>query len=657
MKNLPFRQVHLDFHTSEEIRGIGKNFSTIRFQEMLKLGHVNSVTVFSKCHHGWSYHPTKVGEMHPHLDFDLLGEMMAAAHEIGVKTPVYLSGGYDERIARKHTDWLWRDAEGKTWVPDFMQPGYHFTCLNSPYLEILLAQVEEVLQNYKTDGIFIDIVKPRECYCQYCMAELRRRGQDPRDIRAVAALGEEVYKRYTQGVRDLVERIRPGISIAHNNGHIRRGRRDLAFANTHLELESLPTGGWGYDHFPLSARYAQNLGLEYLGMTGKFHLSWGEFGGYKHPNALRYETSLALANGARCSIGDQLHPEGMMDEATYTLIGTAYSEVEQKEEWCREVSNIADIAVISLEAVRLEENYGKRNPPKSDVGAARILLEGKYLFDFIDDQEPLDRYKAVILPDRVRLTEALKEKLLRFTAAGGRILATGESGLMERENTFGLDLGVEWEGVNVYKPDYFRPSFDMGPLGRAAFISYSQGQKVKQAGGTVLGYRENPYFNRDLLRFCSHHHAPSCMETAGPGMVEGPSGIYIAWNVFEDYAIKGSLWLKETIGYALDRLLPEKSLSTNLPAQGITTLMHQPAQGRYVHHLLYAAPVRRGEGVEVIEDILPVCGVDVILKLPDRVKRVYLAPGGRDIVFRQEQDHVQYRVDCFECHQMVVIEY
>ena len=31
--------------------------------------------------------------------------------------------------------------------------------------------------------------------------------------------------------------------------------------NTHLELESLPTGGWGYDHFPLSARYAQTLGM------------------------------------------------------------------------------------------------------------------------------------------------------------------------------------------------------------------------------------------------------------------------------------------------------------------------------------------------------------------------------------------------------------
>ena len=84
------RQVHLDFHTSEHIEGIGSKFSKENFQEMLKKGHVDSITVFSKCHHGWSYHPTKVNKMHPHLNFDLLGAQIEAAHEIGVKTHVYI---------------------------------------------------------------------------------------------------------------------------------------------------------------------------------------------------------------------------------------------------------------------------------------------------------------------------------------------------------------------------------------------------------------------------------------------------------------------------------------------------------------------------------------------------------------------------------------
>ncbi len=86
-----FRQIHLDFHTSEKIDGIGSEFSKEQFQAALKLGHVNSITVFSKCHHGWAYHPSKANEMHPGLSFDLLGAEIEAAHEIGVKTPVYLS--------------------------------------------------------------------------------------------------------------------------------------------------------------------------------------------------------------------------------------------------------------------------------------------------------------------------------------------------------------------------------------------------------------------------------------------------------------------------------------------------------------------------------------------------------------------------------------
>lgn len=86
---LSFRQVHLDFHTSECIDGIGSAFSKEQFQAMLKEGHLSSITVFSKCHHGWAYHPSKANQIHPGLKFDLLGAQIEAAHEIGVKTPTY----------------------------------------------------------------------------------------------------------------------------------------------------------------------------------------------------------------------------------------------------------------------------------------------------------------------------------------------------------------------------------------------------------------------------------------------------------------------------------------------------------------------------------------------------------------------------------------
>ncbi|QQZ58564.1 beta-galactosidase trimerization domain-containing protein [Paenibacillus sonchi] len=654
-----FRQVHLDYHTSEAITPIGARFDKKQFQEMLKLGNVDSVTVFSKCHHGWAYHPSEANEIHPGLSFDLLGAQIEAAHEINVKTPVYLSAGLDEKLARRHPEWLIRDENDQTnWVKGFLEPGYHQFCMNTPYLDILIAQTREVVSRYDLDGLFFDIVGVRKCYCHSCIESVRREGGDPRDEQAMRRLWERTYANYTARVKEAAEAIKPGLPIFHNGGHIARGRRDLAFMNDHLELESLPTGGWGYDHFPLSARYAQTLGVQFLGMTGKFHTSWGEFGGYKHPNALRYETALSIANGAGCSIGDQLHPDGHMDEATYALIGEAYREVERKEAWCTQATNVADIALLSLEAagVHPQAQTGGRKPP-SDAGAARILLEGKFLFDVIDKEHDFTAYKVLILPDYVAVDEGLRGQLELFLQQGGKILATGWSGLDPEGTQFAVDFGARHVEANPYRPDYFRPAFKPGSLQEASFIFYAQGQKIELAGGTELGRREDPYFNRDVFTFCSHQHSPSSYTNGGPGMVENGNGIYIAWNVFEDYAAKGSLIVKETVLHALNRLLPDKTLHTNLPAQGVVTLQEQKEEKRLVNHLLYASPVRRGENIEVIEDIIPLYDVQVSVRTEGRVQNVYLAPQMTPLSFSREEQNVHYTVPVLECHQMVVLDY
>ena len=666
---MQFRQVHLDFHTSEAIENIGADFSAAQFQEQLRRGCVDSITVFSKCHHGWAYHPSDANEIHPHLGFDLLGAQIDAAHAIGVNTPVYLSAGLDEKEARRHPEWLIRDREDRTnWVDSFLKPGFHQLCLNSPYLDKLIAQIEEVARNYPADGIFLDIVGVRTCLCHTCLAALREAGADPEDPQAVAALGERTYARYTRRVREAIDAIKPGLPVFHNGGHLMRGRRDLARMNSHLELESLPTGGWGYDHFPLSARYAATLGMEYLGMTGKFHLSWGEFGGYKHPNALRYEAALSLSMGAKVSVGDQLPPSGRMDPATYALIGTAYAEVAAKEAWCAGSAPVADIALLSLEAAgRGRGNEGQTaKVGHSDAGAVRMLLEGHFLFDVVDLDADFGRYKVLVLPDAVRAAPPLAEKLADFVRGGGKALATGTSGLAEDGASFALRLGAKPLGENVFQPDYFRPQFAMPGLsfaqaeaGETSFVCYARGQKIAlDEGGRALGSREDPFFNRAAQHFCSHQHTPGTGAGAGPGMTEGPDGIFIAWPMFAEYAEKGSLFLRETVSFALSRLLGEaRTLETSLPAQGIVTLTEQPELSRYVVHLLYASPVKRGADVEVIEDIVPLQNVAVSLRLPRRVVGVFTAPQGQELAFVQEGKRLLFIVPRLECHQMIALKY
>ena len=651
-----FRQVHLDFHTSEHIEDIGKKFDKKQFQTALKKGHINSITLFSKCHHGWAYHPSKANEIHPHLDFDLLGAQIQAAHEIGVKTPIYLSAGLDEKMAHRHPEWLVRNLdESTTWAKDFTEPGYHKMCMSSPYLDYLVKQIEEVCKNYDADGIFLDIAGVQPCYCQNCIAEREELGLNPYDENDVLKHAEMVYKRYAEKTRAAVDKYKPNLSLFHNGGHIRQGRRDLVNYNTHLELESLPTGGWGYDHFPFSARYCQGLGVDYLGMTGKFHGSWGEFGGFKHPNALRFEVALAAANGAKCSVGDQLSPSGEMDMVTYDLIGSAYSELEGKEEWLDNVESVADIAIISPEAYVGDLSTGQMTKvDDSGSGVCRIMLEGKYLFDVIDFESDLSKYKVIILPDVIRADIDFAKRLREFCDCGGKVLATGKSVLHENSNEFCLNLGAEWIKENPYKPDYFRPLEKIKDMGDTGYIMYGNGEKIRCIGNE-LGIRENPYFNRTRAHFCSHQHTPNSCEYGGAGMTEGKDGIYIAWNIFADYAQSGELHLKQMVIFALDRLLDSaKTLKTNLPAQGIVTLMKQ--SDRLICHLLYASPVKRGNGIEVIEDIVPIYNVELAIKTNRKINKVYLAPQKEDIDFTYDNGYISVKLAKIECHQMVVFE-
>ena len=50
--DLRFRQIHLDFHTSEFIDGIGSQFDPEEFAATLEKARVNSITCFARCHHG-----------------------------------------------------------------------------------------------------------------------------------------------------------------------------------------------------------------------------------------------------------------------------------------------------------------------------------------------------------------------------------------------------------------------------------------------------------------------------------------------------------------------------------------------------------------------------------------------------------------------------
>ncbi|HWQ53879.1 MAG TPA: alpha-L-fucosidase, partial [Bryobacteraceae bacterium] len=334
--DLRFRQVHLDFHTSEQIRGIGDAFDPEEFAATLQKARVNSVTCFARCHHGWIYYDTKAHpeRHHPHLRRNLLKEQIEACHKRNIRVPIYTTIQWDHYTATRHPEWLVLDEKGAPVGNSTYEPGfYRRLCVNTPYRQFLESHVKDLLTSVATDGLFFDIVSPMDCSCRYCREKMQAAGLDPSDQATRKRFGLETINGWKHEMTAFVRGINRDCTIFYNAGHIGPRHRAVAPAYTHFELESLPSGGWGYMDFPLKVRYTRTLGIQSLGMTGKFHTSWGDFHSFKNPAALQFECFQMLALGAKCSVGDQLHPTGKIDPYTYQLIGSVYAEVEKKEPW------------------------------------------------------------------------------------------------------------------------------------------------------------------------------------------------------------------------------------------------------------------------------------------------------------------------------------
>ena len=303
-------------------------------------------------------------------------------------------------------------------------------------------------------------------------------------------------------------------TIYYNSGHIWPYHRRAGEAFTHFDLESLSSSmSWPYPYFQTTARYARTLGKDIVGMTGKFHTTWGDFHSFKNKAALEFDCFQALAVNAKCSIGDQLHPSGKIDPVTYDLIGSVYSQVEQKEPWCKDATAVSEIGVLSTEEFKLLDVNPKHPAPLT--GAVRMLLEEDHQFDVLDSDNDFSKYKLLVLPDDYPMTVKIKKKLTKFVNNGGKLIASFEAGMGEKKSEFALSaLGIKKasdgpvdeqgnlvRGRNFSRNSYAEYIIPEGEIGTglepAEYVMYARGMDVTATAGEVLLYNTNSYFDRE----------------------------------------------------------------------------------------------------------------------------------------------------------------
>jgi len=652
---LRFRQIHMDYHTSEHIPDVAGRFDPDEFADTLAKAAVDSVTVFGRCHHGWIYYDSKAfrDRIHPNLGYKhLLRDQIRACHKRNIRAPIYLTIQWDHLTCREHPEWITLNRNGQRHGTPPYEPGfYSHLCVNSPYREFLKEHVAEVFDLLPVDGLFLDIVQSVECSCQFCLDRMKAAGVNASDDAQREAFAVRTINDWKREMTAHIRRFSKDCTIFYNAGHVGPRDRQAAAAYTHWELESLPGGGWGYLHFPATQRFARNLGIDSMGMTGKFHTSWGDFHSFKNPAALQFECFMMLALNGKCSIGDQLPPDGKICKHTYDLVGSVYREVAAKEAWCRRAAAMVDIGVLTP-----EEFSGDAGLPPAVFGAVRMLQEDGHQFDFIDSESALGAYKVVILPDTIPVSPALAAKLEAFVAGGGKLIASYRSGLNEAGDAFALKcLGVDLVGEAPFSPDFIMPAGQIGRgLPKTEHVMYQRGLKVKlRKGAEVLAGTRVPYFNRTWEHFCSHRHTPSAHKRGGPGVVRKGGCIYFMHPIFTEYADVAPRWCKQLLLNALGMLLPEPLVRHDGPSAVVATLNRQKTPKRLVLHLLHYIPERRGQHFDTIEDVIPVSDLTVSVKAPGKVKRVRCVPEGAALDFAVNGGRIEFTLPKLEGHQMI----
>lgn len=661
-KDFPMRQLHLDFHTSELIENVAEEFDAEEFAGMLEAAHVNSVTLFARCHHGMMYYDSAryPERVHPHLKVrNLLARQAESCRRRGIRVNLYTSMRWDVYTVKSHQEWVCidengalNDYEGKKY---FEAGFYKNLCVNTPYRDFLKEHLLEVMEMIPADGIWFDGAFLVECCCETCKNRMKEMGLNPVEKKDRRQFAEWTYQDFVSDMSAFIRQRFPSYDIFYNKGHVGKADRPVKSCYTYAAMESLPNGPWDYLDFPHSQRYIRNWGFPTLGMTGRFHTSWGDFHSFREKAALEYECFHMLALGAGCNIGDQLEPSGRLSAPVYDMIGQVYGQVERKEPWCVGASPVSEIAVLTPEEFT---GAGTGNLPPASQGACRLLQEAGYQFEFLDSDMDFSGYRVLILPDVIPVNEKLKKKLRCYTEEGGKLLLSHKSGLSEETGEFVLpSWGISYVGEAEFEPDFIVPEGEIGAgLPSVEHVMYLRGSKVRVTeSGRALCMVNRPVFNRTYEHFSSHMHAPSAGVAVYPGIVKGEASVYFAHPIFTLYHLYHPGWCRRLFRNAVRLLLREPLLIHNGPSTLEADLTEQKEERRLILHLLHYIPEHRSVYADTVEDVIPLYQIAVRIRTDGKIKSVRTVPESKKLDYTVEGGYVSFTVPKVEGHQMIEI--
>ncbi len=440
-----YRGYLIDHHSPAPPIVTFENLDLAEYERFYMEAGINNLMVYCKDHWGYSYYNTATGYKHPALTSDWVDETRKILKRLDIEFNAYYCIEYDTTVVREHTDWSIQRPDGSPLTCSSPVAKWGMPCYLTGYRNYALKQLKEIVTAYHPDSLFLDIFGKSLCYCPECRRTFKERfGYD------IPEAAEELNAHSTDLVRflddcaesfldDLIgvlKSIDPELAITINfSSHYPKRIRD--------KLDYHFTEPWAGNW--ISAAYARDTGCHPQLGPGDVSKVFD----YLPESVYRQAAAEIASQGCRVFMySEPQRPDGSLEHEEGRRVGRAMADVAAFEHLLRDRDVIADIGIIQSDA-SLAVGTDKIFIPNA-IGRARAfnkhvnaLLGAMKCCDFIKvpwkvipeeelDQAGLNSLQVILLPEVLVLSEKLLDKLIAFAAAGGIVLATGETGLYDK---------------------------------------------------------------------------------------------------------------------------------------------------------------------------------------------------------------------------------
>ncbi len=596
-----YSRLLVDNHITDLKSEFMSRYNPAEFVRMIKMSGIESAMVYACDHNGNCYYPTENGHMHRGLQgWDIFGEVVKGLREADILPVAYYTVIYHNQSALDNPAWRMRDLNG---LEHYGR--YHFSCPNNAeYRQFCLDQIDEIIA-YEPGGIFIDMTFwPMVCYCDSCR---RSYGKNlPETIDWNSPEWVEFQRWREQSMADFT---------AFMTSHIKSRMPELP-----VTYQFSPVlHGWRFGQSEAMAACSDYSSGDFYGGKLQQRLGVKVFSAFSRRTPYEYMTSrcinlrdhtsaksddelflhavTTLLNGGAYFFIDAINPDGTLEEPFYRRLQKINAALEPFRHTASRLrpqlaaetglyfslDSMTNDRLNRLDLRQFNDKEGNMaqitNPVRDEVlGASQLLNQLHIPYKIITGQDhDFAGLKAIIIPNTRFLSAAETERLRKFVADGGTLIATGYTSLNNNPDFDLADVfGVSFSGSSTGEVNYLAVDSQMLSAPAASPLVTAHPQTTVQGQVALPDFPVN-----DPEQYASIHSNPPGPTTSYAGLTVNSYGkgqcIYLFSPLFSEFKPPQQHFLKQLLRNNLpkfttkSRNLPESTEITWLTSENSST--------------------------------------------------------------------------------------